>query len=103
MGNYDEPDFAEDFQQRYSLIEERYGKAIEPVLIHMNELPFQVNDEIAVVSDDEGELHQRYGAHSHCIYLIRPDGYIGYRSQPAKLDLFLEYCDRLFNQTASKL
>lgn len=95
VGNYNEPDFEEDFQQRYSLIKERYGKAIEPVLIHMNELPFEVNEEITVVSDDDGELHQRYGAHSHCIYLIRPDGYIGYRSQPAKLDLFLEYCDRV--------
>lgn len=100
VGNYDEPDFKQDFQQRYSLIKERYGKAIEPVLIHMNELPFKVNNEITVVSDDDGELHQRYGAHSHCIYLIRPDGYIGYRSQPAKLDLFLEYCDRFFAKKA---
>lgn len=99
VGNYDEPDFREDFQQRYSLVEERYGKAIAPVLIQMNQLPFAVNDRIKVVSDDNGELHQRYGAHSHCIYLIRPDGYIGYRSQPAKLDLFLEYCDRLFART----
>ena len=99
VGNYDEPDFKEDFKQRYSLIEQKYGEAIDPVLIHMNELPFEVEEKISVVQDDEGELHQRYGAHSHCIYLIRPDGYIGYRSQPAKLDLFLEYCDRIFTET----
>ena len=65
----------------------------------LNELPFEIEREISVVQDDEGELHQRYGAHSHCIYLIRPDGYIGCRSQPAKLDLFLEYCDRIFTET----
>ena len=67
----------------------------------MNKLPFEVEGRISVVQDDEGELHQRYGAHSHCIYLIRPDGYIGYRSQPAKLDLFLEYGDRIFCKTSS--
>ena len=100
VGNYDEPDFKEDFKQRYSLIEQKYGEAIEPVLIHMNELPFAVDSQISVIQDDNGELHQRYGAHSYCIYLIRPDGYIGYRSQPAKLDLFLEYCGRIFAQTA---
>ena len=99
VGNYDEPDFKEDFKQRYSLLKQKYGEAIEPVLIHINELPFAVEGEISVIQDDRGELHQRYGAHSHCIYLIRPDGYIGYRSQPAKLNLFLEYCDRIFAQT----
>ena len=99
VGNYDEPDFEADFKQRYSLIRERYGEAIAPILIHMNELPFEAPEGISVVQDDEGELHQRYGAHSHCIYLIRPDGYIGYRSQPAKLNLFLDYCDRIFTKT----
>ena len=101
VGNYDEPDFERDFKQRYSLVKQKYGNEIEPVLIHMNELPFEVEGRISVMQDDEGELHQRYGAHSHCIYLIRPDGYIGYRSQPAKLDLFLEYCDRIFCETSS--
>lgn len=110
VGNYNEPNFEEDFKQRYSLLEQKYGEAIDPVLIHMNELPFAVNEKISVIQDDEGELHQRYGAHSHCIYLIRPDGYIGYRSQPAKLNLFLEYCglsfaealrDRLFAETTT--
>ena len=70
--------------------------SINPVLIHMNKLPFTLDRQISVIQDDEGELHQRYGAHSHCIYLIRPDGYIGYRFQPAKLELFLKYCDRTF-------
>src|SRR5206468_3405214 len=33
--------------------------------------------------DAEGELHRQYGAGYGCLYLIRPDGYVGYRSQPA--------------------
>lgn len=101
VGSYNEPDFEADFKQRHSLIEQRYGDLIETVLINMTELPFDIEGQISVVQDDDGELHQRYGAHSHCIYLIRPDGYIGYRSQPAKLELFLEYGDRLFTKAAS--
>lgn len=31
--------------------------------------------------DADGEAHHRYGAQQKCLYLIRPDGYISYRSQ----------------------
>lgn len=30
--------------------------------------------------DVNGAVHRRYGAEQSCLYLIRPDGYIGYRS-----------------------
>jgi 2-polyprenyl-6-methoxyphenol hydroxylase-like FAD-dependent oxidoreductase len=46
----------------------------------------------SIVLDAEGDLHRRYGAGSECLYLIRPDGYVGFRSQPADgaaLDAFL--------------
>lgn len=102
IGSYDEPDLEQSLKQRHSLIKQKFGDAIETVLINMqSELPFTTDWQGLVLQDDEGELHQRYGAHSHCVYLIRPDGYIGYRSQPAKLELFLEYCDRLFAKTAT--
>jgi len=42
--------------------------------------------------DATGQLHERYGARHECLYLIRPDGFIGYRSQPVMphdLDLYL--------------
>ena len=35
--------------------------------------------------DPGGELHARYGAGAECLYAIRPDGYVGFRSQPADL------------------
>jgi hypothetical protein len=46
----------------------------------------------SVLLDPEGDLHGRYGARGECVYLVRPDGYIGYRSQPAtweKLEAYL--------------
>jgi Arc/MetJ family transcription regulator len=33
--------------------------------------------------DSTGELHRRYGARYECLYLVRPDGFIAFRAQPA--------------------
>lgn len=40
----------------------------------------------SLLLDAERELHNVYGASSECLYLIRPDGYIAFRSQPASWD-----------------
>jgi hypothetical protein len=49
-----------------------------------------------VVLDPELALHHRYGAEEECLYLIRPDGYVGYRSQPADRAALAGYLARLF-------
>jgi 2-polyprenyl-6-methoxyphenol hydroxylase-like FAD-dependent oxidoreductase len=38
-----------------------------------------------VFLDPDLAVHHTYCADSECLYLIRPDGYIGFRAQPAKL------------------
>ncbi len=52
--------------------------------------------EIPVLFDTEGEMHRRFGARSECLYLVRPDGYVAYRCQPADEHRFSAYLDRLF-------
>jgi hypothetical protein len=47
-----------------------------------------------VVLDPAGELHRRYGASSECLYLIRPDGHVGFRCQPADPDALAGYLAR---------
>ncbi len=37
----------------------------------------------SLVVDTDGALHHRYAAEMPCAYLIRPDGYVGFRSRPA--------------------
>jgi 2-polyprenyl-6-methoxyphenol hydroxylase-like FAD-dependent oxidoreductase len=49
-----------------------------------------------VVRDSGGALHQRFGARNECLYLIRPDGYVAFRSQPADGERLLAYLDRIF-------
>ena len=41
-------------------------------------------------------LHARWGASAECLYLVRPDGYVGYRAQPADRALLAGYLDRIF-------
>ena len=47
--------------------------------------------------DPVDALHRRFGAVGACLYLIRPDGYIGYRSQPLDSLAFREYLKRVLH------
>lgn len=49
-----------------------------------------------ILSDAGGALRQRFGARSECLYLIRPDGYVGYRCQPASEEHLLAYLGGIF-------
>jgi 2-polyprenyl-6-methoxyphenol hydroxylase-like FAD-dependent oxidoreductase len=58
-------------------------------------VPPQLDLKAEVLLDPERTLHDRYGAASECLYLIRPDGYVGYRAQPAAAGTLHEYLDSL--------
>jgi hypothetical protein len=53
-------------------------------------------DGISVLLDPEGDLELRFGATAECLYLIRPDLYVGYRSQPADLAALERYLGSVF-------
>ena len=46
---------------------------------------------ICILVDPKSEAHNNYGAKGECIYLVRPDGYVGYRSLPPNLERLKEY------------
>lgn len=46
--------------------------------------------------DRDGEAHQHYGARHECLYLIRPDGYVAFRSQPVEHEPLQEYLNTIF-------
>jgi 2-polyprenyl-6-methoxyphenol hydroxylase-like FAD-dependent oxidoreductase len=45
----------------------------------------------SILADPTGEVHELYGAAAPTAYLIRPDGYVGFRSQPADETRLLEH------------
>ena len=59
-----------------------------------------VPDELAgkrgVLLDTEGAAHHRYQSDLPTLYLIRPDGYIGFRSRPADQSTLTTYLTRIF-------
>ncbi|SET40688.1 FAD-dependent monooxygenase [Geodermatophilus poikilotrophus] len=48
-----------------------------------------------VLLDPEGGTHRRYGATAEALYLVRPDGYVGLRAQPASEEVLLRYLRRV--------
>jgi 2-polyprenyl-6-methoxyphenol hydroxylase-like FAD-dependent oxidoreductase len=47
------------------------------------------------VFDADGRGRQSYGARHECLYWVRPDGYIGFRSQPANPDALRDFLNRI--------
>src|SRR5262249_49356245 len=63
-------------------VRERLGAYVVPhVVVPRAARPAELSWDGSVVLDPDGALHHRYGAACECLYLIRPDGYVGFRSQ----------------------
>jgi 2-polyprenyl-6-methoxyphenol hydroxylase-like FAD-dependent oxidoreductase len=56
-------------------------------------LPASVN----VLVDEDHSVHRSYGAAQECLYLVRPDGYVGFRSQPIDVASLLENISNTFS------
>ena len=88
------------YQQMYQLeykVASRFCDWIDIyVVVPFEEAAKTLPNYASVIYDDQKYLHEYYGASSECLYLIRPDGYIGFRSQPASYEKLEEYLLRIF-------
>jgi 2-polyprenyl-6-methoxyphenol hydroxylase-like FAD-dependent oxidoreductase len=66
------------------------------VAVEAANVPSELRSSGRVILDPERSLHYRYGAETECLYLIRPDGYVGYRSEPAIASSLHDYLGRIF-------
>ncbi|MBH25564.1 MAG: hypothetical protein CMH57_14165 [Myxococcales bacterium] len=79
------------------LVQNRFGHHMQVhMIIPGSRRPATLRWRGSVVQDVDSALHQRFGAGADCLYLIRPDGYIAYRSQPSDMRLLFRYLDRIF-------
>ena len=80
-----------ELQQTISETKSTYGKYIRPLLVTTR----QQADNRDVLEDSQGKMSHRYGARAECLYLIRPDGFIGFRSQPVNLAAFAKFWEQM--------
>ncbi len=88
------------------LIAERGGdtttKLSEPIwlsnfMVHHRMVPhYRKGHAFILLRDPEHGTHTTYGASSSCLYLVRPDGYIGFRSRTADESKLIDYLRRNF-------
>ena len=79
------PDGSAASWQRLAALQEsvgaRYGGAVESHVVSGDGAG--ASSGTTVLGDSRGELRRQYGVDGEGLYLIRPDGYVAYRSQPA--------------------
>ncbi len=75
-----------------------YGPLIETHLICGNEeIPAGLPEVPSSWVDSGHEMHKDFGAAKSSLYLIRPDGYIAFRNQPASASDLKEYLATIFD------
>jgi 2-polyprenyl-6-methoxyphenol hydroxylase-like FAD-dependent oxidoreductase len=61
------------------------------LIVDADSAPEGLDREGSVLLDGSVSLHELYGASAESLYLVRPDGYVGFRGQPAEVDPLIEY------------
>jgi len=85
------------FASLASVVRAKYGEAVEvSVVTPRTTRPSELPADLAVLLDPDAELERAFGASTECVYLLRPDFYVGFRSQPVDEARLLAYLRPLF-------
>ena len=77
-------------------IKEKYGDFIKcHLIISADKVPPSLRFEGNIYLDPDQSVQETYGASAEAQYLIRPDYYIAFRSQPAKLDQLEKFLQKI--------
>lgn len=95
-GEHTGPERYAELQQYVAQVDDQFGNWLRPFLV-VHQSPETGQDDMYLLIDTAGNLHKRYGARHECLYLIRPDGFIGYRSQPVLLADLEAYLTTVFS------
>jgi hypothetical protein len=78
-------------------VEKLLGEEVKThLVVSAWEKPANLDWNGSILLDPEAKLHIRYGAEVASLYFIRPDGYIGFRSQPVREEPLLDYLRTIF-------
>jgi hypothetical protein len=78
-------------------VEQRLGDGVRiHVVVPAGERPAALRWRGRLILDREGDLHAHFGCGSEGLYLVRPDGYVAFRAQPADQGALLRYLEMIF-------
>ncbi|HLJ32222.1 MAG TPA: hypothetical protein VKU38_01155, partial [Ktedonobacteraceae bacterium] len=96
-GEKSSPASLQQLNKLANLVNERYGDLVQVYLVVGDKyVSGEMQADVPVLLDKEKAMHRRYGAGAESLYLVRPDGYIGYRGQPSAADHFWNYMRTIF-------
>jgi hypothetical protein len=75
-------------------IQLQYQAKIQPYIISLEQPP-ALNGGEYTIHDSNGSIHRAYAAWQPSLYLIRPDQYVGYRSQGIDIRKLSAYLDSI--------
>ncbi len=91
-GRSDSADGYQRFASVASAVAERFPEGVDVTVITPRATrPAELPEKLCVVLDPDGELEARYAASTECVYVLRPDLYVGYRAQPLDQDKLLAW------------
>ncbi|HRI64901.1 MAG TPA: FAD-dependent monooxygenase [Polyangium sp.] len=78
-------------------VQERFSHVIRPLVVIPDGVrPLDLAPDVAVIGDPGAKLHEAFAAHAECAFLIRPDGYVAFRCQPAEPDEIRQFLEKTF-------
>jgi 2-polyprenyl-6-methoxyphenol hydroxylase-like FAD-dependent oxidoreductase len=92
------PGWQERLRSIARAIEETRGDHIKTYLVAPGSAEPDGEIDPQFVIDPELALHHRYGAEHESMYVIRPDGYIGFRGEPVDLNVLRGYLARVITE-----
>ena len=87
-----QPETLTELANLVSRIQERFSNSVSAHLVVAEGFPSR--DVRSVLLDREHFLHDKYGVKHACLYLIRPDWYIGFRGRLKDSEKLLAYLDK---------
>jgi hypothetical protein len=74
-------------------LDARFGYEVRPLVVRVRD-DWRPGDVAAsLVHDSNGEMHRAYDAEGPSVYLIRPDGYLGFRADWTERHVLLEFLE----------
>ncbi len=90
------------FTSLVTTLEQRFPESVEAfVVTPRTTRPAELPASVRVLLDPDGELEALYGAPTECVYVLRPDQYVGYRAQPLDEARVLAYLGAILRPSAS--